>query len=39
MEKSILKSQNLSKHGVENGNAMATCDTRDAKYFQNLILQ
>ena len=34
-----LKSQNLSKHGVENGFAMATCDTLDAKFFQNLVLQ
>ena len=33
-----LKSQNLSKHGVENGVAMATCYTLDAK-FQNVVLQ
>ena len=34
-----VKSQNLSKHGVENAVAMATCDTLDAKVFQNLVLQ
>ena len=33
MEKNILKSQNLIKQGVENGVAMATCDTLDAKIF------
>ena len=38
MEKNILKSQNLSKHGVKNAVAMATCDTLDAKLFQNLVL-
>ena len=39
MEKSIKKSQNLDKHGVENGVSMATCDTIDANFFQNLVLQ
>ena len=34
-----LKSQNLSKHGVENVVSMATCDTLDAKNFQNLVPQ
>ena len=30
---------NLTKHGVENVIAMATCDTLDAKFFQNLVPQ
>ena len=34
-----LKSQTLSKHGVENVVAMATYDTLDAKNFQNLVPQ
>ena len=37
MEKNIKKSQNLSKHGVENVVTIATCDTVDAKFFQNLV--
>ena len=31
MKKKYLKSQNLSKHGVENVVDMATCDTLDTK--------
>ena len=38
MEK-YIKSQNLSSHGVENVVAMVTCDTLDAKFFQNLVPQ
>ena len=38
-EEKYLKSQNLSKHGVENGVAMAMSDTLDAKFFQCLVLQ
>ena len=38
MEKNI-KSKSLSKHGVKNGVAMVTCDTLDAKFFRNLVLQ
>ena len=36
MEKNIYKSQNLSKHGVENVVAMATCDILDAKFSKIL---
>ena len=39
MEKNTKKSQNLSKHGVEYAVAMAICDTFDANFFQNLVLQ
>ena len=35
MEKNIKK----VKHGVENVVAMATCDTHDANFFQNLVPQ
>ena len=38
MEKNI-KNLNLSKHGVENAVAMATCDILDAKFFRNLVFQ
>ena len=39
MEKNIKKTQNLSKHSVENAVAMATCDALDAKFLQNLVPQ
>ena len=35
--KKNIKSHNLSKHGVENGVAVATYDTLDARFFQNLV--
>ena len=29
----------ITEHGVENRVTMATCDTVDAKFFQDLVLQ
>ena len=37
--KKYQKSQNLTKHGVENLVAMATIYTLNKMFFQNLILQ
>ena len=39
MEKKYQISQVLSNYGVENVVAMATCDTLDAIFFQNLVPQ
>ena len=38
MAKKIKKRQNMTKHGVKNGVAMATSDTLDAKFLHNLVL-